>query len=304
MTTIAVRIALILVILLLIAERVQAQDAITAARDLYASAQYDEALKVLDTLASDTSSSAADKQSIELYRTLCLLAVGRRDDAERAIEAIIARDPLYRAGDDLPPRTRAVFGETKRRLLPTIVQQQYADAKTAFERKDFEPAAAGFKRVLDALNDPEIYAAAKLPPLSDLRTLAVGFLDLSVKSIPPAAPPPAPAPVVPVNLPPKVFTGDEPGVRMPVAIAQELPRYPGVVPPTGFTGVVEVLINEKGVVDSAAMVVPVTNYYDKLVLTAATKWLFHPATLEGTPIKFRKRIQINIAPPVSKAPKR
>ena len=106
MTTIAVRIALVLVILLVTAERVQAQDAIAAARDLYATAQYDDALRVLDRLGS-TTLSPDERQSVDLYRTLCLLAVGRREDADRAIEAIISRDPLYRPSDDLSPRTRA-----------------------------------------------------------------------------------------------------------------------------------------------------------------------------------------------------
>jgi tetratricopeptide (TPR) repeat protein len=282
---------------LFMAERGYAQDPLTSARDLYASAQYDEALELLDRLSARTSSSD-DRQSIELYRTLCLLAVGRRDDAERAIEAIIALNPLYRPDDDLSPRTRAAFSDAKRRVLPAIVQQQYAEAKAAFERKEYEAAAERFKRVIQALNDPEIGVAAKQPPLADLRTLAAGFHDLSVQAIPPPPPPllaPAPPPVQ--NLPPKIYTGEEGGVRPPLTVAQELPRYPGPVPPTGFMGIIEVVVNERGTVDSAAMVVPVTNLYDKLVLVAASKWVFKPALANGVPVKFRKRLQIKIAPP-------
>jgi hypothetical protein len=241
---------------------------------------------------------------------LCLLAVGRRDDADRAIEAIVARDPLYRPGDELSPRTRSAFSDVKKRVLPAIVQQKYAEAKTTFERREFEAAAAGFKRVIDALNDPDIGLAAQQPPLADLRTLAAGFHDLSVKSIPPPPPPPAPAPVArPVDLPPKIYTADDEGVRPPTAIAQALPRYPSVVPPSGFTGLIEVVINETGSVESVAMVVPVRGNieagtravavvagYDKTVVAAASKWQFAPATLNGVPVKFRKRVQINISP--------
>src|ERR671919_2146565 len=97
-----------LVALLFIAERLQAQPSLSAARDLYASAEYDEALRVLERL-STAAASSDERQSIDLYRTLCLLAVGRKDDADRAIEAIIARDPLFRPGDELSPRTRSVF---------------------------------------------------------------------------------------------------------------------------------------------------------------------------------------------------
>jgi hypothetical protein len=295
MIMLAVRIALTSLAVLLLAEPLHAQDSLAAARELYASAQYDEALEVLEKLSTGASSNG-ERQSIDLYRTLCLFAVGRRDDADRAIEAMIARDPLYRLGDDLSPRTRSAFSDAKRRVLPAIVQQQYAEAKVAFERKQYEPAAAAFKRVIDALNDPDIGSAANQPPLSDLRTLAAGFYDLSVKSIPPP-PPPAPAPMPPVNVPARIYTIEDPGVRPPLTIAQELPRFLGPVPPGGFKGMVEVLINEKGTVESAAMIVPVTSAYDKSVLTAASQWLFQPARLNGAAVKFRKRLQITITPP-------
>src|SRR5687767_13963030 len=174
----ATRIALaFLFVLLLFAERLHAQDPLASARELYASAEYDEALKLLDRLSNEVATPDAC-QSIEVYRMLCLLAVGRRDDADRAIEAIVARDPLYRPGDELSPRTRSAFSDVKKRVLPAIVQQKYAEAKTTFERREFEAAAAGFKRVIDALNDPDIGLVAQQPPLSDLRTLAAGFHDL------------------------------------------------------------------------------------------------------------------------------
>jgi tetratricopeptide (TPR) repeat protein len=295
----------------LITEPAYAQDHIASARQLYASAQYDEALKVLDQL-SRQGFSPNELQSIELYRTLCLIAVGRRADADRAIEAIITRDPLYRAGDELSPRTRSAFSDAKKRLLPGLVQQQYADAKSAFERNQFDVAEAAFTRVLEALNDPDIEAAAQQPPLADMRLLAAGFRDLSVKALaPPPAPlpPPASAPPEPAaKLPPRIFTGEEAGIRPPATIAQDLPNYPGVVPASGLKGVVEVVINEQGSVDSAVMVVPVQagmaamtahvgSSYDKMVVAATSKWQFKPALFNGAPVKFRKRVQINVSPP-------
>ena len=287
-----------LVILLLTAARLHAQDTLATARDLYASAEYDNALKLLERLSA---TSGEEQQSIDLYRSLCLLAVGRNQDAERSIETIIARDPLYRPIDELSPRMRNAFSDAKRRVLPAIVQQQYAEAKGAFERKEFETAAFGFKRVVEALNDPDMGVAAKQPPLSDLRTLAAGFHDLSVKGIPPP-PPPAPVAVAPpaaapVRLPPRIYTGEERNVVPPQVVVQTLPKYPGAVPPRGVTGVVEIVINEGGAVESAAMVVPVTSSYDKMVVTAATKWQYQPAMMNGTPVKFRKRIQITVTPP-------
>jgi len=68
------------------------ENPLTAARDLYASARYDEALAVLSGLPSDVV--ATDRKSIEQYRSLCLLALGRSSEAEGAIAAVITADPL------------------------------------------------------------------------------------------------------------------------------------------------------------------------------------------------------------------
>jgi TonB family protein len=94
-----------------------------------------------------------------------------------------------------------------------------------------------------------------------------------------------------------IYTGDERNVVPPQTLAQTLPKYPGAVPPRGVTGVVEVVIDEGGTVESAAMVVPVTASYDKMVMNAATKWVYIPAMMNGKPVKFRKRIQITVTPP-------
>ena len=297
MTAFRVVLASLIGLLVLVVD-VKAQDieSLASARDLYASAQYDEALKVLDSLPMEESSNE-ERLSIELYRTLCLLAVGREADADRAMEQIVLRDPTFRPGDDLPPRTRAAFGEARRRVLPALLQQQYAEAKNIFDRKEYESASVAFKLVIDAINDPDLRTVARQAPLADLLTLATGFHDLSVKAIPPPPPPPPPpAPAAPVTVAPRIYGGEEAGVRAPITVAQELPRFPGVVPVTGIRGVLEIVIDEAGQVASAVMLVPVSAAYDKLVLNAARRWQYQPATHNNDPVKFRKRVQINIAP--------
>lgn len=269
------------------------QEPLAAARQLYASAEYEEALRLLDGLAAGTA-SREERQAVELYRALCLLALGRRADADRAIEALISQDPFYRPAEDLSPRLRAAFSDARKRVLPALVQQQYADAKHAFDRKDFSGAASGFKRVMEVLSDPDLAQPASQPPLSDLRTLAAGFHDLSVKALPPPAPPPPPAPVKVV---PAIYTGQEPNVVAPVAIRQDLPRFPGAVRPGGVRGIVEIVIDEDGAVESATMVVPTVPSYDKILMTAASRWVYYPATVDGKAVKFRKRIQIDINEP-------
>jgi TonB family protein len=273
---------------------VLSQQPFAAARQMYASAEYEQALKALDGLRA-RGPETEDSAAVEWYRALCLLAMGRGAEADLAIEAIIVQDPLYRAPDDTSPRVRTAFSNVRKRILPALVQQQYNDAKTAFDNEDFMAAADGFEQVVTALNDSDLAAVAGRPPLSDLRTLAAGFRELSVKAIPPPPPPPPPAP--PVNEPRRVYASEEPGVTAPVVIRQELPKFLGTVGRSGITGVVEITINELGSVDSAVMSVPTMTNYDRAVVLAATKWEYQPATFEGTPVKFRKRIQIRIAAP-------
>ena len=51
-----------------------------------------------------------------------------------------------------------------------------------------------------------------------------------------------------------------------------------------------------GSVESATMFTPINPQYDRLALTAARSWQYEPARLDGAPVKFMKRIQVNIVP--------
>src|SRR5262249_25992085 len=109
------------------------QDSLNAARDLYASAAYEEALAVLNRL-TDANRTQEDVRAIEQYRAFCLLALGRTADAEHAIEAVIAGEPNFHpAESDVSPRVRAAFSEVRRRMLPGIIQQKYQEAKATYD---------------------------------------------------------------------------------------------------------------------------------------------------------------------------
>ena len=287
---------LVACILLLTPLALHAEDSVAAARDLYTAANYEEALVVLGRLESP-SSRPSDHMAINQYRAFCLLALGRMQEAERAIEAVLTVDLLYRPADaDMSPRLRSAFAGVRQRILPAIVQQEYARAKTAFERRDFPAAIAQFDRVLQALENPDLGTAAHTPPLSDLRTLATGFRDLSAKAAaPPPEPPPMPAPTVAAAAPPlrSIYVGTEPGVSLPVVVRQVLPAFPRDLV-SRRDGVLEVIINETGNVDSAVMRTSINPRYDLIVLTAAKTWKYSPATVNGTPVKFRKLINIAV----------
>ena len=96
-----------------------AKDPVGAARELYTSARYDEALAVLDDLRPSDAATVSDRRSIEQYRSLCLLALGRGTEAEGAIAAVVTADPSYQPSEtDASPRVRAAFSEVRRRLQP------------------------------------------------------------------------------------------------------------------------------------------------------------------------------------------
>lgn len=281
--------------------RLHAEDeSLAAARALYETAAYEDALQMLNGLLAGNH-TPGDARSIGLYRVLCLMALDRATEAGRAVEVLIAADPLYHPpADDLSPRVRGAFSDARKRLLPSIIQQQYVEAKVVFDRRDFAAATTAFKQVLDELADPDIATAASQPPLSDLRTLALGFHDLSARaSVPPPAPVVAapPAPAAPVRDFSRLYTSADPDVVPPTTIRQSLPAFPARVT-RDVTGVIEVLIDTTGVVETAMMRVSLEPQYDRAALSAAKNWLYQPATVDGVPVKFLKRVQISVAPRV------
>jgi len=276
------------------------RDPLGAARDLYASARYDEALAVLNDLRpADTPGANSDLKSIEQYRSLCLLALGRGSEAETAIAAVVTADPSYLPGDaEASPRVRAAFSDVRRRLLPEIASKRYADAKAIFDRKEYARATIAFKQVIVLLDDPDMGGK-----LSDLKTLANGFVDLAVAATPPPEPPkPAPAPVPEPVTPPapqvdlnRIYTMNDTEVVPPTIIRQDLPRLTPIMKPQARDrGIVEVVIDELGRVVQIAVRQSVQPMYDAELLTRGREWRYEPATLNGKPVKYRKMIQLNI----------
>lgn len=278
---------------------VDAQTTLATARELYASASYDEALTALNGLL--TSSQPDDRPVVATYRVLCLVALGRSGEVDGAIEALVSQHPLYRpAAEELSPRMRTAFAETRARLLPALIQKRYAEGKAAYDGNDFAAAAAAFNWVLAALADPDVNQAASRSPLADIRTLAAGFHDLSEKAL--APPPVTVAPVVAAAPPPaptrdyrRLYTINDTDAIAPVTVKQNMPRFPGPML-TSATGVLEIVVDVTGAVESVRMLEPVHPQYDPLVLAAAKKWQFQPARIDGIPVKYAKRVQIALAP--------
>ena len=298
-----------LAFVLLLSARVQAQS-LEAAKELYASAEYESALAMLNELRS-TDRPREEQQSIELYRVLCLVATGKETDARGAMEGLVTRNPMFRPTSDLPPRVRNTYAETRKKLLPAAVQAAYQEAKAAFDTKDFIGAERGFALVLQVLADPDMDVAASKSPLSDIRMLATGFHELSAKGaippepvapapVPALVPAPAPSPVVQELPPPpprvaKVYNASDGNVVPPLTLHQQIPPFRGQVR-EAQVGIIEVVVDTMGGVESAAMIASINPQYDRQALAAARLWQYQPARLDGVPVKYVKRIQVNLVP--------
>lgn len=273
-----------------------AQDLLEPARALYASADYEGALSAFGRLKNAETDSAVSVVEIDRYRVLCLVALGRAEEANQVIESILTHDPLYElAPADAPPRIRAAFSQVRRRVLPGVVRGLYVDAKAAYDRKAFSEAAQKMERTLHVLQN---LGAADQPEIADLRTLATGFLELSRASLPPApveptAPSIAEAITEPSGAGVVQFTD-------PVVLRQVLPpwmgMFRGTVLDAEFRGAVEVVIDERGDVVDAKISQPIHALYDASLLKAARDWKYEPARANGRPVKYNKRVEVVLRP--------
>ena len=273
----------------------QAQDALSRAKGFYESADYEQALQLLETLRGKMTNTEA-----AAYRVFCLVALGRNDEAKAAIEAIVRTDPLFRPSEgQVSPRLRILFEDIRKPLLPEIARQSYTSAKVAYDRKDWAPAVADFERVIALLG--EIGTAEQ--GAADLRTLASGFRDLARAAIEPPKPveppPPAvttpPAPAKPAE--PEIYGMQHATVKRPIAVSKAMPDWRpenAVEERMAFEGAVEVVVGEDGKVISARLMDSVHPRYDPLLLKAAAGWTFKPATKDGKPVKFRYTIAVRL----------
>jgi hypothetical protein len=305
--------AIVVLIVLGVAGAAHAEDSLTAARDLYAAAAYEDSLAMLDRLQTQTD-VPDESRTIALYRAFCLFALGRTPEAEKSIETVVAMSPSYQPTDaDTSPRMLAAFSDVRRRALPGIIQQKYALAKAAYDRKEFAASAEGFAVVVNLLEDPDVRTVAAL---SDLRLVASAFRDLSATAAappPPVSPPPTPsasrsqpaapapktpaaaepaAPRAPVG--PRIYGAEDKNVVPPAIARQTIPPFRYKPTAAGGHITVSVLINERGVVEGVNMIVLLDPEFDRLVQDFAWKWTYKPATVDGVPVKYRKVVQINL----------
>ena len=272
-------------------------DGLDRAKSLYASAAYDEALTVLDRLSG--TPPIDDRTSVAAYRVYCLLALDRQDEARALIDRILHQSPLFVPSDnEASPRIQTIFRDVRRGALPKIARERYADAKTAFDRKD-PTTAQQFDDLLTLLDDPDLGDWSAAP---DLRAVASAFRDLAKAVAAPVSAvgdvkTAAATPRVPLEPPDITYTAADPDVTPPVPLVQRTPQWrpsSSQEAAQDYRGVLRLLIDRSGAVVSATMPTGTRPAYDFALMRAARDWKFQPAQKQGRAVSYLKIIEIHL----------
>jgi TonB family protein len=275
-------------------------DDLDAVKALYASASFEDALTRLSQV------NDAHDPEVEEYRALCLLGLGRTVDAQRSLERLVTEDPSFAvASADVSPRFLSMFHDVRRRVLPAAAKALYATARQSFDDKRYLVASDQFKALVALLKDDDMTESAEL---KDLRTLGEGFdtlIDARLADEAKAAPAFKPAPATDTasaTAAPaagiEYKTGDE-GVTAPKEISRPMPPWHlsgGLGRQTEYHGMLEILVNERGLVAQASLKRSIFPQYDTALLQATKDWKFQPAMKDGQPVAYRETIAITLSP--------
>ncbi|MGE0705604.1 MAG: hypothetical protein AB7F99_05865 [Vicinamibacterales bacterium] len=183
-----------------------------------------------------------------------------------------ARAPLVSPSATTVARTLPASTETVG-YSPAVMreaEERFRDARALFEQQDYAAAATGFLEVVEVLQRGD--------PTLELRQIAAELADasraLSTNARIEAA---------------QVYTSADEDVTEPVARAH-LPPLAGPGTPPDQIGVLELLIDTRGRVESAHLIDADDQHFrDRWWTSAAKAWLFEPAIKEGQPVRFLKR---------------
>jgi TonB family protein len=290
------------------------EDVLAAAKNLYASAAYEDALAALSRAAENKSEPPDVAGQIDQYRAFCLYALGRVQEGDVVVETLVRRDPsLQLNAEEMSPRLAARFTDVRKHLLPSLIRDAYRAGKTALDAKNYAEAEPQLIQARRLLVDAE-QLGAQDAAMNDLRMLVDGFLELAHGAVtarreaavpaPPTAPPvsaesrpepAAPAPAQPAA-PAELSTIADADVSPPVTLLQNVPAAPPalatIMRRTQAQGIVDVVISEDGSVEDAVIRRSINVAYDQLLLEAARRWKYRPALKSGVPVRYTKTILV------------
>lgn len=290
-----------------------AQDSLNAAKDLYASAAYEDALSTLTRL-TDTSAAPDIARQVDEYRAFCLYALGRTTEAESVAESIIRKEPLMKLdAADASPRLELMFSNVRKRLLPALIRDRFRSARSALDQKHLSAAEPQLVEARLMIGEAE-KLGVKDEGLADLTVLVDGFLQLVRSTAEQRPPAPQPAAAVPdaaglaprqrvepvratapsaVNSP-RVYTVEDVGVKPPVVLNQRVPSMTPemvrVVKAMNSSAILDVFIDEKGDVMDAIVRTSLNSGFDSLMAGAARRWKYQPAMKDGVAVRYTKTV--------------
>jgi hypothetical protein len=85
---------------------------------------------------------------------------------------------------------------------------------------------------------------------------------------------------------------------VPTELARIIPEWtpPQLLKNATLRGVLEIVINERGTVDTAILSQPISPYYDSSLLNAAKGWKYHARNGRRQSVKYRKVMTIVLRP--------
>jgi len=104
--------------------------------------------------------------------------------------------------------------------------------------------------------------------------------------------PDSPATRPPVDL--KVYTQADTGVTAPALVQPRLPSQPPPGVPDAQIGEIELVVDERGLVERVRLISPTNRYSERMLLSAVKAWVFAPATKDGQPVKYLTRVRLTI----------
>jgi TonB family protein len=311
--------SLLIVAVLAVALGVSAagQDQLNAAKDLYASAAYEDALSALARI--DEANVPPDvARQVDEYRAFCLFALGRNGEAETVAEALIRRQPLAALeAADTSPRIERLFSDVRTRLLPSLIRERFRTARAEIDRKTFIAAETPLIEARQMIAEAQ-RLGIKDDAVGDLSVLVDGFLQLihsaaeqrptrvdaangspAAVSTAAAANPAAARSAEPrpasetAAVRTRLYTLAD-RVSPPVVVDQQLPTMPPALRTIARsmkkTGMLDIIIDESGHVVDATIRQSLHSAYDAAVVRSAGRWKYEPATIDGVPVRFVKTI--------------
>jgi hypothetical protein len=312
------------------------QEGFSRAKQFYEAANYEEALALLTQLQNGAPAThATELASYEVFCLLALgrsdeathaiESIVRMDPLYHPSEAQVsprvraffeeARRPLLsdvvrksyssaKAAFDSNDKTAAAAGfDRVIALIDEIgpaTEPGVADLRTLSsgfrELSKMAIAAASASRVPAESAAPSIGA----PPVAPTpAATAVTVPALSPAAVAAGSPTDATVSRDPAPDPSRPFDARDAGISPPIALVRTFPPWRPVSPLDAgrpFKGSLELVVDDAGVVASARMVTSVNATYDPVLMQAARKWTFRPATKNGVAVPYRVMVDVQLNP--------